>query len=224
MDTGRLTSKVDELIKLGMSVLATQSETRSGRLLVDLTLFYQFRSASISFILKLFGNQHPYYSGFDEKVSDAMPSTTKRGIGILNAVKVEIEQGWLISTKGLISADIFGDFLEMADHLLSEGYKDPAAVLTGSSLEQHLKNMCESQGIDITVEKNRKSHPKKADVLNADLTKAGVLSKLDQKSVTFWLGLRNYAAHGDFEKYNEDQVKLMISSVSEFMARTADEL
>jgi len=224
LNTEKLLVRVDELIELGNAVLATETQGAGSRRFVDLIAFYKFRSASISFVLKLFGSVHPYFLDFSEKVSDAMPSTTKRGIGMLQAVRGEIEQGWLTTAKGLISADIFGDFLEMAEHLLEEGYKDPAAVLIGSALEQHLKSLCDANGIETSIERNGKLHPKKADVINADLVKENIYTKLDQKSVTFWLGLRNNAAHGQFDAYNNDQVKMMLSGVSEFMGRTSDEL
>lgn len=220
LNTEQLKSRVDELINMGSEVLKTEY-TQNHRQRVELIIFYKFRSASISFILKLFGNNHPYFNDFSEKVGEAMPLSTKRGIGMLHAIKGEIEQGWLTSAKGLISADIFGDFIEMAEHLLGEGYKDPAAVLVGSALEQHLKNLCSANNIEISIERNNKVIPKKADVINADLVKGGVYSKLDQKSVTFWLGIRNNAAHGQFNEYNADQVKFMLSAVSEFMGRTS---
>lgn len=220
LNTEQLNNRIDELINMGSETIATE-RTVNHRKHVDLITFYKFRSASISFVLKLFGDKHPYYTDFAEKVGDAMPSTTKRAIGMLHAIKGEIEQGWLTSTRGLISADIFGDFIEMAEHLLDEGYKDPAAVLIGSALEQHLKNLCAANEIEISIERNDKVIPKKADVINADLVKGDVYSKLDQKSVTFWLGIRNNAAHGKFEEYNAEQVKFMLSAVSEFMGRTA---
>ena len=44
-------------------------------------------------------------------------------------------------------AELFADFLEMADYLLSEGYKDPAAVLGGSMLEEHLRQLRQSMDI-----------------------------------------------------------------------------
>ena len=206
---------------MGKAVLATERIIGGGSSRVDVVSFYKFSSASISFVMKLFGENHPYFKAFSEKVSNAMASSTKRGIGMLHAIKGEIEQGWLTSTRGLISADIFGDFLEMAEHLLSEGYKDPAAVLIGSALEQHLKNLCAANNIDVDVERNGKASPKKADVINADLVKGSVYSKLDHKNVTLWLGLRNNAAHGNFSEYNSKQVSLMLSAVSEFMGRTA---
>ncbi len=220
MNSEKLICRVDELIEMGTKVLATANQGANG-VLVDLICFYKFRSAAISFVLKLFGHKHPYFVDFSEKVKDASPLSAKRGIGMLQAVKGEIDQGWLTSTKGLISADIFGDFLEMAEHLLQEGYKDPAAVLIGSALEQHLKNLCTANEIELSIERGEKIIPKKADVINADLVKSNVYSKLDQKSVTFWLGIRNNAAHGDFAAYNKEQVEFMLSAVSEFMGRTA---
>ena len=224
MDNEKLISRVDELIQKGATVLGTEYEGFNKRKYVDLVHFYEFKSASQSFVLKLFGKAHPYYIGFSEKVVDAHPSTTKRGIGMLQAVRGEIEQGWLSTTKGLISANIFGSFLEMAEHLLEEEYKDPAAVLIGSALEQHLKSLCEANDIEITVIRNERLVQKKADVINADLVKGGVYTKLDQKSVTYWLGIRNNAAHGNFTEYNKEQVSLMLSGVSEFIVRTTEKL
>ena len=37
---------------------------------------------------------------------------------------------------------MLADFLEMADYLITEGYKDPATVVAGSGLESHLRKMC----------------------------------------------------------------------------------
>ena len=224
MDNEKLISRVDELIQKGATVLGTEYEGFNKRKYVDLVHFYEFKSASQSFVLKLFGKAHPYYIGFSEKVVDAQPFTTKRGIGMLQAVRGEIEQGWLSTTKGLISANIFGSFLEMAEHLLEEEYKDPAAVLIGSALEQHLKSLCEANDIEITVIRNERLVQKKADVINADLVKGGLYTKLDQKSVTYWLGIRNNAAHGNFTEYNKEQVSLMLSGVSEFIVRTTEKL
>ena len=37
----------------------------------------------------------------------------------------------------------------MAEYLLHEGYKDSAAVIAGSTLESHLRALCNKNGIDI---------------------------------------------------------------------------
>ena len=104
--------------------------------------------------------------------------------------------------------EVFADFIEMAEHLLDERYKDPAAVIIGSVLEEHLRQLCLSAGIRTEDVSATKVVPYKADRLNADLAKAGKYSKLDQKQVTAWLDLRNRAAHGKYAEYALEQVAL----------------
>jgi len=135
--------------------------------------------------------------------------------GVLRALKADYVAGRLQSVTELIHADLFSDFLEMAQHLQSEGYKDAAAVIAGSVLEGHLRKLCEKHGI--SVENNGK--PKKADALNSELASAGIYSKLSQKNVTAWLGLRNHAAHGQYAEYSKEQVSLLLQSISDFISQ-----
>lgn len=217
----KLLLRVNELIKLADSV-SNSSRTSGGSLsmtTVNTELFSQFRNASLSFIVNLFGNEHPYYKDFNSKCARTYPSETQIGRGILTAIKSEIEQGWLNSIKNLISAEIFTDFIEMAEHLLAENYKDAAAVMIGSVLEEHLRQLCTKKGIATTLDKNGKQIPKRADLLNAQLTKADVYNKLDQKNVTALLDLRNKAAHGNYSEYTQEQVELMLQSVMNFISR-----
>ena len=110
-------------------------------------------------------------------------------------------------------------FLEMAHQLLAEGYKDPAAVMAGSVLEEHLRQLCQKHDIPTEITKPGCPQPKKADALNADLAKKQVYNKLDQKNVTAWLDLRNKAAHGKYQEYTKEQVSLMLQSLSDFLVR-----
>jgi len=140
-------------------------------------------------------------------------------IGIVMALKSELESGYLETIEQIIHADLFSDYLEMAGHLIKEGYKDPAAVLAGSTLEVHLRKLANLHDVEVDVVKRGKHVPKKSDRLNADLTKAGAYTKLDQKSITAWLALRNHAAHGRYDEYLSDQVVLMISGIGDFISR-----
>ena len=54
------------------------------------------------------------------------------------------------SFEELVHGDMFGDCLEMSDHLLDAGYKDAAAVLAGSILEVHMKKLCGKYGVETT--------------------------------------------------------------------------
>jgi hypothetical protein len=214
--------RVIALISLADRTLATAKYPQSiGIATVNKELFNELRTSSLSFIKNLYGEEHIYYTDFDKYLLRWEPSETERARGILKAIKSEIDNGWLTTVKGLVSAEIFSDFLDMAEHLLSENYKDPAAVMIGSVLEEHLRQLCNKNGIATTEVKNSKSVAKKADLLNADLTGQGVYNKLDQKSVTAWLDLRNKAAHGKYSEYNESQVKLMLQGVIEFITRNS---
>jgi hypothetical protein len=88
-------------------------------------------------------------------------------------------------------------------------------VIAGSVLEQHLRELCIKN--QIAVETNGRF--KKADSLNAELSNKAIYSKLDQKNVGSWLGLRNAAAHGNYSEYTEQQARLMIDAVQDFIAR-----
>jgi hypothetical protein len=134
--------------------------------------------------------------------------------GILSSLRSAYQEGFLASVVELVHADVFGDFIEMAEYLLNGGFKDPAAVIVGSVLEEHLRQLCVKVGVPIDVA----SKPKKADALNADLA-GNLYTKLDQKSVTAWLDLRNKAAHGKYAEYTKEQVALMLQGVRDFIAR-----
>ena len=74
-------------------------------------------------------------------------------------------------------------------------------------------------GAKAGLEVEQNGVPKKADLLNSELTKQQVYSKLDQKNVTAWLGLRNDAAHGNYDAYGKEQVGLLIAGVRDFISR-----
>ncbi|MBN4074132.1 hypothetical protein JYT61_01075 [bacterium AH-315-E10] len=176
---------------------------------------------SLACIERVSGGQSEYYKQADNYVTKGgYPGYICREvIGVLEALHDDVEAGCMVTYEELIHGDMFSDFLEMARHLCSAGYKDAAAVIAGSSLEVHLKNLCVRYNIEIHTEKNGKQIPKKADTLNADLARESAYTKSDQKSITAWLGLRNDAAHGDYGEYTLDQVKLHVESISDFIAR-----
>ncbi|MEO9590935.1 hypothetical protein [Rhodopirellula bahusiensis] len=143
-------------------------------------------------------------------------SDLARAVGVCRSLLEDIKNGYLQSLSEVIHSDMFADYLEMAEHLNNQGYKDAAAVIAGSTLEAHLKAICFKHGIPTTSG----TKPLKADGLNAELAKRKAYSKIDQKNITAWLGLRNNAAHGEYSAYDESQVSLLISSIRDFVSRT----
>jgi hypothetical protein len=93
--------------------------------------------------------------------------------------------------------------------------------MIGSVLEQHLRELAMNNSIETTrLDGAGKAAHLKADSLNAELAKAGAYGKLDHKNVNAWLDLRNKSAHGNYDQYNTEQVKIMCLGVGEFIART----
>lgn len=216
-----LSERISYLVKLSENLLKTERYSDiSCKSWVDSGENAGLRTASLSFISATYGENHPYYAEFNRATKSSDLTNAEQGHAILLAIKHEIEQGWLLTIKQLVSAEIFSDFLEMSEHLLSQGYKDPAAVMIGSVLEENLRQLCTQNQIDIEIEKDDKKYiAKKADRLNSDLAKAEVYTKLDQKAVTTWLDLRNKAAHGKYDEYTKAQVVLMQQGVTDFLAR-----
>jgi hypothetical protein len=136
--------------------------------------------------------------------------------GILQALRSDVEAGYLESLTQLVHAEVFADFLEMASDLQEKGYKDAGAVIAGSVLEEHLRKLAGRSGIQID---KADGSPKKADTLNSELAAAGAFNKLQQKSVTAFLDLRNKAAHGLYGEYDHAQVAALIRDVRDFLLR-----
>ncbi len=138
-----------------------------------------------------------------------------RLMNVIHALRDDYAAGYMRTVEELVHADLFADFLEMADELVGKGYKDPAAVLAGSVLEEHLRKLAARSGVDVEHD----SRPRKADTINADLAKVPVYNKTEQKAVTAWLGLRNDAAHGDYGKYDKARVEALIRDIRAFLMR-----
>ena len=135
--------------------------------------------------------------------------------GILKGVQHDLQSGMLVDFRRLLQAEIFADFLEMAEHLLDEGYKDAAAVLLGAILEDSLRKVATATGV-ATVAPNGKALT--IDPLNVAIAKNGTYNALVQKQITSWANLRNDAAHGNFSKYDDGHVRQMLLFVQKLCA------
>ncbi|SJZ39657.1 hypothetical protein SAMN02745119_00452 [Trichlorobacter thiogenes] len=177
---------------------------------------------TIAAINRITGNESTYAKEVT-RLLESMQSLhlhTTSIIGVAKALLEDLKSGYTRSLVEIVHSDIFADFLEMALHLCDSGYKDAAAVIAGSTLESHLRELCHKAGVEVeTTKSNGDVAPKKAESMNTDLVAVGTYTKLDQKSVTAWLDLRNKAAHGKYEEYKQEQVIIMISGIRDFITR-----
>jgi len=219
MSKERIDLRLRQLEELADRTIQTNQSARGrvGGNVVDSVLYTELRTSTISFILSVLGSKHPYYTELADKYENATATYARRIVGVLKGLRGELDNGWLDDLRGIVSAEIFTDFIGMAEHLLDEGYKDPAAVIIGSVLEGHLRTLSQKHELPIAQLREGKEVPIKADTLNASLYKANVYNLTRQKSVVAWLDLRNNAAHGNFQEYSQEQVKLMYLGVLDFL-------
>ncbi|MEW4490234.1 DUF4145 domain-containing protein [Thalassoglobus sp. JC818] len=130
---------------------------------------------------------------------------------IFLSAKDQYTGGHLFNIRSLVHADVFGDELEQADHFLDSGYKVPAAVIAGTVLESTLRELCSQHNQMEPV-------PKKLDAMNSELAKLGVYNKMRADQVRAWAKVRNSAAHGLPDDFEENDVKRMIEGIRDFIA------
>jgi hypothetical protein len=191
----------------------------------DHSAFTAWKVRSKLCLAELLGKDHAYYSGFCVCIEDDFAASAyicEQGSHLLKAIRDDLESGYLRGYRGLIQAELFTDFLDMADHLFGEGYKDAATVIAGSVLEDHIKRLCQKNGIALTLIKpNGTERPLTASELAEALGKAKIFELPMQQSVKGWQALRNNAAHGKYETYEAGEVKLLLLGVRQFMQTVA---
>jgi hypothetical protein len=172
--------------------------------------FEEWRTKALSLIEGITDPESVYQRNFQENVNGPHVTDVDKGIGILKALKNDIEQGYLTKYRILVVAEVFDDFLEMAEYLLETDYKDPAASLLGAVLEDGLRQMCRNNNIEAK---------KKDDIscLNQKLGSKGIYTTIIQKQIQAWKGIRDSADHGKFDEYKREDVQDMLKGVKRFL-------
>jgi len=167
--------------------------------------FRKWRLGCLNILERTFGKESDAYTSFSN-ITQASNNEVwvPYGIAVLEAAREIIEKGFLYKIEHLISADLFDSVLEQAEHLLSEGHKDPAAILGRVVIEQTLKQIAEREGIEL-------AEKVKLSTINDTLKKEKVYDKIKWRLIQSNIDLGNYVAHGDFDKYNNKQVEEMLN-------------
>jgi predicted ABC-type transport system involved in lysophospholipase L1 biosynthesis ATPase subunit len=124
-----------------------------------------------------------------------------------------LEEGRLIRVADRLS---HLNVVALAKELHERGYKDAAAVITRTTLEEHLRKLAVKCGVLVAGDSRSQL---RAEALNHALARVGAYNKLQQRGVTVWLNLCNNAVHGRYAEYDDAQVAVVIRDVSDFMSR-----
>lgn len=180
---------------------------------VDTDVFAEWRTQSLNLLRQLLGSDHTYSQAFEEATTKpGAPSSVKKGLGVLRAVAEDLANDHLFDARALMAAEVFADFLEMASHLVEQGYSPPAASLAGAVLEDGLRRVADASAV---------VHSKRDGLfdLNEKLLKAGVYNKITSSKVDTWRNIRNEADHGHFTSVNTSDVKAMIEGTTDLLDR-----
>ena len=142
-------------------------------------------------------------------------------LSTLSGLKHNYENGFLESLHDRAIANISADYMSMADELLDEGIPGqndhvPAAVLCGAVLENRLRTYCEQHTPPIPTQKANGEY-KTLGPLIAELDKVKAFDKQTRNMLRSCADIRNWAAHGNFDKFSREQVELMLMGVKQFL-------
>ena len=87
-------------------------------------------------------------------------------------------------------------------------------MLIGATLEEFLRNWIETVGLAINDVKPG------IDTYSKILRTENLISKQDSKDITSWAGIRNHAAHGEWDEVaDKKRIELMLEGVNLFMRK-----
>ncbi|MBV6628296.1 MAG: DUF4145 domain-containing protein [Rivularia sp. (in: Bacteria)] len=172
-----------------------------------------------SLLIKVYGTDSQVYYGFETQMSNYIDpnishdthDTLEIILGKLEYLKTEIELGLLQSLEQEISGEIYGDLLLMARSAIDNDAKDTAAVLCSAALEEATKKLAFLNDINI-------ENKSLTEVTNALKTK-GLIKGIQSKLFSTYISIRNKAAHADWNKIEQPDVKSMIAFTEEFIAK-----
>jgi hypothetical protein len=147
--------------------------------------------------------------------------TRARALGdVLRAWADQVEAGIVLVTQAEaqgVRAVASTDLMEQVRKLNEDKDVTPAApiVLAGAALEIALRSAVEELGLELPAKGSISAY-------SGCLRAAGMLSRQDVKDVDQMGGLRNTAAHGDFEALSRERAGMMEQQVNQFLGRLTD--
>lgn len=206
--TDTILARLDALIEKGNDAALWMRHTSDSAP----AKYFGWQVQALTCIDDVLGPNSEYRRKFERQTNNvAGPVVAHIGVEILSALRDDVAKGYLRRTADLVAAEVFSDFLDMADHLLEANYIAPAASLVGAVLEDGLRRLATAKEIKV---------PARADIsaLNNLLASKRVYSDLVRKQVAVWADTRNLADHGLFDQVKDADVREMHTGVARFLA------
>jgi hypothetical protein len=211
----RLSERLDSLIEKGESVVRTWRGAADAPAVsnsVNVEMLSEWRIQSLNLLCGLFGPEHVYQREFQAlSMQETDRNSVLKGIGLLRALREDVDSGNLSSFATLVSAEVFSEFLEMAKYLLDQAYKDAAASILGAVLEDFLRRLALDKGLPV-------SRSDGIDSLNQKLARSQIYNAVVHKRIDVWRQMRNSADHGRFADYASIDVQEMHRGIEDLIA------
>ena len=127
-------------------------------------------------------------------------------LGVLKSAEEEFNLGFTHEITHILSVEFFDSVLDQSKELLNKGFKDPAAILGRVVIENTLKDLCERNNIHYADGEGASKY-------NEKLKDAAVFTLPQFKLCRTYIETGNDAAHGDFDKYTQEDVKKMLDYI-----------
>lgn len=202
----RLQGKLDDIVRADRSQYSVHTNSVEGL------------HAQVTEFLSTFAGARSHFTKKSSELNGMDSYRAGQLSALLDAFVDHLESGLVsgISPERKGQLDVVSDLMSQAQSLLDTKGIHPAApiVIAGASIEEFLRTWVESAGLSLG---NRK--PGLASYSQV-LRDAELIDKQDAKDIEAWGGLRNHAAHGEWEKVADSQrAGLMLQGVNLFMRR-----
>ena len=206
--------RLDDLIRKGHEALHTKEYVLEGfRQLLDPHLAVGWQTQSYVCLVNFLGKTNEYTVSFQAVTSSPQdPNGARAGVGILEAIKEDIDNGYLQSYRQLIEADLLGGLMGQAEYLLKNGYLVAAAAVAGAALQQALEELVKRHHLKL---KNRED----LNSLGDKLFQSEILNGIERKQLSLIAGVRNSADHGKTEELTNENVGGMVRDAVNFLAK-----
>ena len=148
---------------------------------------------------------------------EATQSTVQGGTSFLKAIHDDLRDGFFERLTAEIESAIVADYVTQIEQLLADDTSERAgyvgiAVLAGSILEGHLRTMCAQLSPAEPI-----AAPQSLGALIEVFKRRGVIAEPRAKQLRAWADVRNRAAHGKFDEFSKEDVRLMVSGIKHFL-------
>ena len=187
------------------------------------TRIYRVTSLAQTVLHDTVGKNHPLIKVLDRALQSSDPVHTFQAS---TAVVELYDEGGLVSPRLAIAHEIEGDILDIAQEQVEASERNTdathqqlqlgiAAFLAGAALEDALRRLCDSNGINYNLQRTSISTLQAA--LYQPSKQIEGISGSDNKQITAWGDTRNRADHGRFSEITHSEVRSMVIGVRGFI-------